>query len=96
MNPFPKTSKGRNKINYWNSLDSLMRFRLVIKYKDIFLAHNLITNSEITLAGQMSKAEQAYIIGREDCPIFKKLNIKKQLEAQSNRDKLNQVLTLII
>lgn len=96
MNPCLKTSKGRNKINYWNNLDSLMRFKLIIKYKDLFLSHNLITNSELTLAGRMSKAEQAYVIGREDCPIFKKLNIKKEVETQSNRDKLNQVLTLII
>jgi len=96
MNPFLKTSKGGNKINYWNNLDSLTRFKLVIKYKDLFLSHNLITGSELALASRMSKSERAYVIGREDCPIFKKLNLKKEVETQENRIKLLEVLEVCL
>ncbi len=79
----------------WDGRDFLGRLKLIMDYKDLFWSLGLVTTQELAKAMTMKESAQEYVLAREDQPFFTSINLKKELKAQENRDKLEAALRAV-
>lgn len=88
-------SSGRKMVHYWNSQSPLERLNFVMNHMNLFWSMGLVTSSEMEIVQRLSEASREYIVGREEKPIFKKINIKKGVEDQEEGQKLRTALEAV-
>ncbi|MFH1012261.1 MAG: hypothetical protein V1760_00750 [Candidatus Peregrinibacteria bacterium] len=80
---------------HWNERGVLERLKLILEFKDLFLALRLVTPGEVQMAESMSPSEWAYILDREPRPIFTSVDLKEEVENQHYYKKLLTALRAV-
>lgn len=92
MFPHPDKPTGTNIEGHWNDLPTIERLKMILDHRDLFVSLGLVTPMEIAMVAVTSESEWEYVIDREDQPLFKKINIKKEMDTQILRDRLQAAL----
>ncbi|MBN2086884.1 hypothetical protein JW758_00910 [Candidatus Peregrinibacteria bacterium] len=95
MSPVIAKSAGSKIAVQWNGRSLLGRLQLIIENSELFHSLRLVTNGELYIAGAMSQSGLEYVLNREDCPIFTNINIKKDIEEQDFRERLETALNAV-
>lgn len=95
MKKAPRTSSGMKIADRWNGMSLMQRVQLIQDNVDLFWDLRLVTRSEIEMLLSMPESAQEYIVDREDHPIFTSIDLKKDIEAQIHRDKLEAALRAV-
>ena len=91
----PATADKKEIAIHWDGRSLLARLALVIENSELFQSLRLVTHGELDMVGEMSESGLEYVLGREDCPIFTSINLKKDVEAQNHRNKLETALSAV-
>jgi hypothetical protein len=91
----PRKTTGTEIAAQWDGRDSLGRLRMVLDNRDLFWSLGLITKSELEMVIDMPESAVEYIINREDQPFFTSIDLKKDLDVQSHREKLLAALRAV-
>ena len=95
MKELPRKSPGEEFVARWDGMDFMERLRLIMDYADHFWEHGLIAWSEIAMVNAMPESAREYVLTREDQPWFTSIHLKKEVDAQLNRDKLKAALEAV-
>jgi hypothetical protein len=87
VHPFSKMT-GKEIAAQWDGRDSLGRLQMILENRDLFWSFGLITKSELEMVIDMPESAIEYIVIREEQPFFTSIDLKKDLDVQSHRDKL--------
>ena len=93
--PRHEKSKGKDIAVYWDGQDALVRLKMILNYRDLFLSLGLITPREMEMVSSVSETEWVYLINRLDVPFFTGINIKTNINTQENRNKLKAALRAV-
>lgn len=86
---------GNEIVARWDGMNLMERLELIMDHASLLLARGLIAPSEIALVEAMPESAREYIVYREDQPMFTSINLKKEIDAQLNRDKLEAALEAV-
>jgi hypothetical protein len=95
MKETPRTSPGDNIAAIWDGMNFAERLQFIMTNENLFWIMRLITRSEIARLHQMRESAREYVVEREDHPFFASLELKKDLAAQTHRDKLKAALCAV-
>ena len=100
MKKIPRTSSGparagtdgKEIVAQWDGMSFMDRLNLVKENYELFWALELVTRDEVAMLLAMPESAHEYIVSREEHPIFTSLDLKKDIEAQIHRAKLEAAL----
>lgn len=95
MKSRPRKSPGTEIVDRWNGMSFMERLKLIMAHTELFWSHRLITPSEISMVDAMAESAKEYVLTREDQPWFTSIHLKKEVDAQLNRDKLKAALEAV-
>lgn len=95
MSPRRTKSAGAGIVTHWDGRDFLGRLQMIMDNRELFWSLGLITQSELEMVAAMSESGIEYVIDREDQPFFQSINLKKDIEMQNHRDKLETALKAV-
>jgi hypothetical protein len=95
MVPHPDKSAGKEIVTHWDGRDFFGRLQMVLDNRQLFWSLGLITTSELEMVTAMSESAREYVIDREDQPFFESIHLKKDIETQNHRDKLESALRAV-
>jgi len=82
-------------VTQWDGRDFAGRLQMVLDDRELFWSLGLVTLGELAVAQSMSESALEYVLDREEQPIFESIHLKKDVETQNHREKLEAALRAV-